>query len=258
MPEIFVPPERIKAEPDWKVVDVRRGWDDETEYIPNAVRIPFEQFRDPGDEMEGKLPTPAAFASLLSEAGIESDDRLVAYDDDHGVYASRFLVTAALFGHDLERLYLMDGDITAWARNYETAETVPERKETDYTCEIRTDNSLVSAVDLEDALDSDAVIVDTRDQIEYDTVHLPGAINFQWHTLVDDEARHLKPRDELESILKSHEITPDRPVRLYCNTARRLSFVYATLLELGYEDVGFYEGGIKAWTEYGGSVETTL
>jgi rhodanese-related sulfurtransferase len=29
------------------------------------------------------------------------------------------------------------------------------------------------------------------------------------------------------------------------------------LRDLGYEDVAFYEGGIDAWADYGGPVETS-
>lgn len=257
MPEIFVSPERVAMGTDWTVVDVRRGWDYENNHVPGAVHIPFDQFHDPGDEMEGKLPTPQAFASLLGAAGIKSDDNIVAYDGDYGIYASRFLVTSEVLGHSPDRLYLMDGDIETWTHDHETSAEAPETEGTDYTYRRRDDGLLVDATDLEDALDGDAVIVDTRDPIEYDTVHLPGAVNFQWQDLVDDEKRQLKPRDYLESILAAHDMTTGRPIRLYCNTARRLSFVYAVLRELGYEDVSFYEGGIDAWAEYGGPVKTT-
>lgn len=258
MSEIFVSPEWIATERTGvKVVDVRRESEYEADHIPGAVHVPFDRFRDPGDESEGKLPAATDFASLLAEAGIARDDRIVAYDDDHGVYASRFLVTAEVFGHEIERLHLLDGDIETWARNYETTAIVPETRVTDYACQRRSDAPLVSPAELEEALAGDAVIVDTRDGLEYDTVHLPGAVNVQWRDLVSDERRRLESHDEMVAILESHGITPDHPIRLYCNTARRLSFVYAVLVELGYDDVAFHEGGIDAWAEYGGPVETT-
>lgn len=258
MSDIFASPAEVaSAQRDRRVVDVRRADAYADTHIPGAVHIPFDSFREPTDETAGKLPTAQTFASLLSEAGIAPDDRIVAYDGDYGVYASRFLVTDEVFGHDSNRLHLLDGDITTWAQTYETTATVPEPPVTDYTCQRQPDGPLVSAADLEAALDSEAVIVDTRDPLEYKTVHLPGAVNFQWRELVTDDPRQLKPRDERERILEAHGITPDKPVRLYCNTARRLSFVYAVLRDLDYEDVAFYEGGIDAWADYGGPVETT-
>lgn len=258
MPDIFISPDQLANQrTDVTVVDVRREGEYGGNHIPGGVHVPFERFRDPTDETEGKLPTGTEFASLLGEAGITSGDRIVAYDNDFGVYASRFLVTAEVFGHDIDRLHLLDGDIDTWSRSYETTATVPEPPVTDYTPGSQADSPLVSAAELESALDDDAIVVDTRDPIEYDAVHLPGAVNFQWQDLVDEETRQLKSREERERILAAHGMTLDRRVRLYCNTARRLSFVYAVLRDLGHENVGFYEGGINAWANDGGPVETT-
>lgn len=256
--EIFVTPERVGTTAEEQtIVDVRRAGESEDGHVPGAVRVPFEAFRDPGDGMPGMLPTPSGFASLLSDAGIAPDDAVVAYDDDFGVYAARFLVTAEAFGHDRDLLFVLDGDFHRWADTFGTSCAAPTSQATEYACRRPSDGPLVTAADLEDALDRDAVIVDTRDPLEFETVHLPGAVNFQWRTLVSEDPRGLKPRDEVTAILADHGITPDRPVWLYCNTARRLSFVYALLRHLGYDDVAIFEGGIDAWADHGGKVETT-
>lgn len=258
MTHLFVsPPQLSDARTDVTVVDVRDAWAYEDGHVPGAVNIPFDDFRDPTDETPGKLPTADEFATLLSEHGIGTDDRVIAYDDEFGVYASRLLVTMELFGHDIDRLGLLDGDYTAWRHQYDTTTETLEISTREYEC-TRTDNDpLISASELDADLDGDAVVVDTRDRIEYDAVHVAGAVNFQWRALVDESHRGLKSERRCREVLADHGITFDRPVRLYCNTARRLSFVYAVLRELGHEDVAFYEGGIDAWAEYGGAVETT-
>jgi thiosulfate/3-mercaptopyruvate sulfurtransferase len=258
MASVFVSPASVDpTESGLTVVDVRREAAYAAGHVPGAVHVPFDQFRDPTDETAGKLPTAATFEALLSEAGIAPDDHIVAYDGDYGVYASRFFLTAEVFGHDPALLGVLDGDIERWARERETTTAVPETQTTDYACRRQTDGPLVSAAELEAALDGEAVIVDTRDPLEYDTVHLPGAVNLQWRDLVDEETRQRRPREQQARMLESHGIVSDRPVRLYCNTARRLSFVYTALQELEYDDVAVYEGGIAAWAEYGGPVETT-
>jgi thiosulfate/3-mercaptopyruvate sulfurtransferase len=173
------------------------------------------------------------------------------------VYASRFLVTAEVFGHDFDRLQLLDSDYTAWQRSYPVSTAVPSTGTTSYRCERTGDDPLITADQLETAFETDAVIVDTRDPLEYDTIHIPGAVNFQWRNLVDEKRRQLKSPDRCQEMLSEHGITLNQPVRLYCNTARRLSFVYTVLRELGHDDVTFYEGGIDRWAKYGGPVETT-
>lgn len=242
---------------DVVLVDVREPWQYREGHVPGAVSIPFDSFRDPTDGTAGKLPTADGFGSLLGAVGIAPADHVVAYDGEFGVYASRFLVTAEVFGHEFDRVHLLDGDFGRWKRARPVSTGTPSPQATEYPGDRSSDDPLVSAEQLEAALDTDAVIVDTRDRVEFDTVHLPGAVHFRWRDLVDEERRRLEPADRCRGILDAHGITPDRPVRLYCNTARRLSFVYAVLRELGYEDVGFYEGGIDAWANHGGPVETT-
>ena len=241
---------------DVQVVDVRDDWEySGIGHIPGAVSIPFDSFRaEDGDE--GMLPGPDVFADLLSEAGIEPGDPLVAYDDTHGVFAARFLVTALCYGH--EPLYLLDGDYSAWNREHETTTDAAAIEPTAYEITMPETTPLVDYDTVETAIDDpDAVLVDTRDESEFEEGHLPGAVLLNWKDLVDDESRGLRPEAELREVLDDHGITPDRRIVLYCNTARRISHTYAVLTHLGYEDVDFYEGSLTEWTAAGGPIETT-
>jgi thiosulfate/3-mercaptopyruvate sulfurtransferase len=256
-PRFISPNHLAESSDDIVIVDVRKPWEYEGGHIPGAINIPFDDFRDPTGEMPGKLPTADDLDRLLGENGITPDDRLIAYDGKFGVYASRFLVTMEVFGHEGERLQVLNGDYTAWTEQYDTSMKSPNTASQRYECERTGSGPLITASELDAALDTNAVIVDTRDPLEYDTVHIPGAVNFQWQELLNETDRQLKPQSRCRSILSEHDITFNRPVRLYCNTARRLSFVYIVLQELGHDDVAFYEGGIDAWAEYDGRVETT-
>jgi molybdopterin/thiamine biosynthesis adenylyltransferase/rhodanese-related sulfurtransferase len=84
----------------------------------------------------------------------------------------------------------------------------------------------------------DAVLIDTREQHEWDEAHLEGA------TLV--------PPDTVAERIE--EVVPDRSQRvlLYCRVGNR-SARAADVLEsrLGYEDVASIDGGILAWQEAG-------
>ncbi|RCU47119.1 sulfurtransferase [Haloplanus salinus] len=235
-----------------RVVDVRDAWEfDGIGHLPGAVNVPFDRFRsDEGDE--GMLPGAERWAALLGDVGIDRDDAIVAYDDEHGVFAARFLVTAFLYGH--ETLHLLDGDFSAWSRERETTSEAPSVEPSTYDVREPAASPLVDFEAVRAALDSDAVVVDTREAWEYEEGHLPGAVQLDWRELVDAETRGLKPDAELESLLAERGITPDRRVVLYCNTARRISHTYVALRHLGYDAVDFYEGSLTEWTERGGPV----
>jgi thiosulfate/3-mercaptopyruvate sulfurtransferase len=202
------------------------------------------------------LPGADAFAGLMGEAGITREDDVVAYDDHHGVFAARLLVTAELYGHASEKLHLLDGDFSSWRQTHETSSESPDVESATYEAVTPDESPLVGVDEVAAAVGSDAVIVDTREDWEYEEGHIPGAVRLDWRELVDDETRGLKPRTEMEAILDERGIAPDRRIVLYCNTARRISHTYTVLRHLGYPDLAFYEGSLTEWEASGRDLET--
>lgn len=246
-----------REDPQVRIVDVRDAWEyDGIGHVPGAVSIPFDSYRDESDVDRGTLPGSEAFADLCSEAGISPEDTIVAYDDTHGVFAARFVLTALEYGHDDVRL--LDGDYSAWNREYETSSEAPDVEPTAYDPDplAPEESPLVDYAAVEAALERGALFVDTREAHEFEEARLPGAVRFDWREVVDDETRRLKPADELEELLAEYGITPDREIVLYCNTARRISHTYVVLRALGYEDVAFYEGSLTEWVANDGEVES--
>lgn len=245
-----------RDDPDVRIVDVRDRWEFEgIGHMPGAVNVPFDAFRDGSDMERGMLPGPAAFASLLSAVGIRAGDTIVAYDDDHGVFAARFVVTALEYGHADVRL--LDGDFSAWSRAYPTTTDSTENATTDYVASpLDPDESpLIDRSAVERALGGEAVFVDTRERHEFDDGHLPGAVRFDWREAIDLDTRRLRPPTEIVDRLADHGITRDREIVLYCNTARRISHTYVVLQALGFDDVAFYEGSLREWLAEGGEVD---
>src|SRR3954467_15069079 len=86
------------------------------------------------------------------------------------------------------------------------------------------------------------VIVDVREQHEFEEAHLPGAIHV--------------PRGHLESRIEGKVREKDRPVVLYCASGQRSALAANTLQEmLGYEHVESMTGGITLWKDRGYDVE---
>jgi len=241
-----------------RVVDVRDDWEyDGIGHVPSAVNVPFDAFRAGDEGDEGMLPGADVFADLMGEAGVERGDRLVAYDDHHGVFAARLLVTAELYGHPRDRLHLLEGDFTTWQRECETTTDTPGAEAATYEVDRSAETPLVDAETVAVAVeDPDTVVVDTREDWEFAEGHISGAVQLDWRAVVDDESRGLKPETAVRSLLEAKGVIPDRRILLYCNTARRISHTYTVLRHLGYPDLAFYEGSLTAWEEEGRPVET--
>ena len=234
---------------DLQLVDVRDGWEyDGLGHLPGAVSIPFDRFRTGSGDNAGMLPSESTWATLLSEAGLTAGDDIVAYDDHHGVFAARFLVTAELLGHDPDKLHLLDGDFSSWQLDHPTSNETPDIEASDYHVDPPTATPLVGPDRVAAASgDPDAVLVDTREDEEYAEGHIPGAVLLDWRDLVDGETRGILPREEALAVLEAAGIVPEKRVVLYCNTARRISHTYVVLRHLGFEDVEFYEGSLTEW-----------
>lgn len=246
---------------DLTVVDVREGWEyDGIGHIPGAVNISFDSFRadEHGVAEAGMLPGADAFAALLEEVGTGPEARIVAYDDTHGVFAARFLVTAELYGHDPERLGLLDGDFSSWQLEGPTDDETPTSEPTTYNAAFEDDGPLVGIETVEQAVDNhDTVIVDTREGWEYEEGHIPGAVCLDWRELVDDETRGIRPESELRTLLEERGIRSESRILLYCNTARRISHTYVALRDLGYDELAFYEGSLSEWQSEARKLDTS-
>jgi len=106
----------------------------------------------------------------------------------------------------------------------------------------RSEISEIDATQARERIESgEPVVVDVREQEEWDEGHIPGAVHV--------------PRGHLESRIE--RLAPDtgRPVVVYCSAGNRSAFAAKTLAELGYEDVVSLAGGFTDWKRNGFPVQ---
>jgi sulfur-carrier protein adenylyltransferase/sulfurtransferase len=87
----------------------------------------------------------------------------------------------------------------------------------------------------------DPVVVDVREQDEWDEGHIPGALHI--------------PRGYLESRIERAAPEQAHPVLLYCSAGNRSAFAAKTLEEMGYSDVLSLAGGFTDWKRNGFPIE---
>ena len=79
----------------------------------------------------------------------------------------------------------------------------------------------------------DCIILDVREQDEYDSGHIPGAVLLPVGTIDEDTAAEVIPEK-------------DSTVLVYCRSGNRSKTASSALAELGYTHI--YEfGGINTW-----------
>ena len=107
---------------------------------------------------------------------------------------------------------------------------------------VKTEIEEVDASRARERIDSgEPLVLDVREQDEWDEGHVPGAIHI--------------PRGNLESRIERAEPDRARPIVVYCAAGNRSAFAAKTLEELGYDDVVSLSGGFTDWKRNGFPVE---
>jgi sulfur-carrier protein adenylyltransferase/sulfurtransferase len=108
--------------------------------------------------------------------------------------------------------------------------------------QVRAEISEVDTAQARELIDSgEPVVLDVREQDEWDEGHIPGALHI--------------PRGNLESRVERTVPEQSRRIVVYCSAGNRSAFAAKTLEELGYDDVVSLAGGFTDWKRNGFPVE---
>ena len=112
----------------------------------------------------------------------------------------------------------------------------------DLLAEAREQIPEIDAAGLAESLAGDAppLVVDVREQSEWDEGYIPGSVHV--------------PRGVLESRIAG-VARPDRNIVLSCAVGNRSLLAAQTLREMGYTNVGSLAGGFRGWAESGGEID---
>jgi thiosulfate/3-mercaptopyruvate sulfurtransferase len=238
------------------------GWgarDYESRHIPGAVFADLD--RDLAGEKTGTngrhpLPDPAVFARTLGRLGIDDSIQVVAYDQDSGMYASRFWWMLRWMGHD--RVAVLDGGFAKWlAENRPTQSGHQARRPRGFTGSPRTE----MVADAEDvaaiAARPDWRLIDARaperfsgqsETIDKKAGHIPGAANhfFRWNL---DDRHTLLPQRELRARFdETLKGTPPERVVCYCGSGVTACQNLLALEHAGLRGAKLYPGSWSEWS----------
>ena len=92
----------------------------------------------------------------------------------------------------------------------------------------------ISGAEAKALMDSESgyIIIDAREQYEYDDGHIPGAIHIPYDKITDCAENELPDKDQL--------------ILVYCRSGRRSKIAAEELVKLGYTHVKEF-GGIIDW-----------
>ncbi len=257
-PEMLVETEWLVehlTDPNVRIVDLRSAEAYAEGHIPNAVHMDPGRLRNSEDRLL-YVPSPEQFAAWMSELGIGTRTRVVAYDDVGGQAAARLWVLLDYYGHTA--CSLLNGGWRKWVKEGRpVTREVPRVERAEFR--IRTNPvTMCTAPELAQKLRAESVIMlDARSPEEYRgervlgprAGHIPGALNLEWRVnLTEGDVPVFKSAAELRRLYESLGITPDKEVITYCQGGGRAAHTLFVLRLLGYTKSRTYYGSWQDWS----------
>ncbi len=253
------------AEENILIVDLCQADSYIQNHVPSAVYLDYNWIVSSQKPCMGLLPDSNQLARILTAYGIGPDTHVIAYDDEGGGRACRFLWTLQTIGH--QKLSLINGGIHAWAaEGLDLDQQIHFPQPLAATREISYDDTLIANKDsiLGQLKDDNTVILDTRSTPEFNGIkvfaarggHIPGAVHYEWTNAMDKNNNlKLKDRDQIKHDLAELGVTPDKTIICHCQSHHRSAHTCIVLNSLGFNSVKGYPG---SWSDWGNDPNTPI
>jgi thiosulfate/3-mercaptopyruvate sulfurtransferase len=255
------------ADPAMVIVDCRYNLDDESwgtrEY--RTRHIPGAGYAHLGHDLAGArtgangrhpLPDAGALRETFSRLGITSGVQVVAYDQDSGMYASRFWWLLRWLGHDAAAV--LDGGFAKWIAEARSTAAGDERRDRREFRGAPRDGWTVNADEVGAKIDTPGWrIVDARAPERYrgeteplDKVagHIPSAANhfFKWN--LNEAGVFRSPADLRRTLGEAMGDVPPERVICYCGSGVTACHNLLALEHAGLHGAKLYPGSWSEWS----------
>ena len=224
-------------------------------HLPNAVHVAPAELVCGIPPATGRLPSTSQLNGLFARIGYDPTRQVIAYDDEGGGWAGRFLWTLDVIGHH-DWAYL-NGGIHAWRGAGLPIERGPGTAPQPTKVSLAVDTTPIAEIDdvLQAMQDPAQVVWDVRSAEEFrgqrqaakHVGHIPGAVHLDWMAL-KNPGDNLRLVSDLQSLLQAHGLTADKAIITHCQTHHRSGLSYMAARLLGYPNIRAYHG---SWSEWG-------
>lgn len=235
--------------------------------IPHAVFFDINKIADDSSPLPHTMPDAEVFTRHMSALGLDSDQKVILYDQSGMLSAARAWWMLRYFGHD--HVVILDGGMTAWIDAGGTTESgvaafpdkgsfIAKAPDVASPMAIRSLDDMVALVATPPS-ERPEQIIDARSSGRFSgkspeprpgmaSGHMPGALSCPISHLIDADTGRCKSPAQIMSIFLEAGIDLDKPVVTSCGsgvTACGLAFGFALI---GKQDVSIYDG---SWSEWG-------
>lgn len=226
------------TDPVLRVVDCRHdlsnpdyGWDQyQQAHIPGARFASIDRdLSDLSDLTKGRHPLPSTQDALrcFKKLGIQSENTVIIYDQQQGMYAARLWWMLRFFGE--KNVFVLDGGFLAWQeKGFPTTAAIPDETRTEKICIEKPNLDMLVTLDQLMSSYQEQFLIDSRasdryaghhEPIDKKAGHIPGAINRCWEENLESKKIYFKPQNVLKKefieLLGEHK--PEQSI-FYCGS----------------------------------------
>ncbi len=248
--------EKILNDSNLIIIDTRSFKEYSNGHIPGAVNLDLFSFHWIDTSKEGIEAFNKQTQQIFSFCGITYDKKVIFYDNQSGMLASRGVWLLTYFSHS--DVHLLDGGFEKWSSENLPIETKSNNfKPTKFSGKINSD--VITGFEfIRDNLER-LKILDARSPEEYNgkiiraakSGHIPNAENIDWNLNLTKDGV-LKHNEELE---KLYPFPKDKEIVTYCQGAYRAANTFLALKKIGFKNVRVYLG---SWGEWGNKSELSV
>ena len=247
--EIITAKEALSLISDSKtvLVDARNFPDYSNGHIEGAVNIsradivvntPYINMLAPAEQIE----------ELMGRKGIDNSMLIVVYDNNDNMDSARLWWTLKYYGND--NVKVVSGGLNALlSEGAKVSDQAASREAKTYGITEERKNMIAVRDDLRELVDnprSEAVIIDTRSQKEYEEGTIPGSILLDYKDNNFSDGTY-KTVQQIRIRYLQEKIDYDKDIYMYCKTSIRGAQTYLALYNAGYRNLKLYDG---AWVEW--------
>jgi thiosulfate/3-mercaptopyruvate sulfurtransferase len=220
-------------------------------HIPGAAFADLvDGLAEPDPELNFTFPSPERFAAGMSALGVEDGTRVVIYDRNGMMWATRLWWLLRAYGFD--DAAVLDGGFAAWTAEGRPVSTEPAaRRDATFTPRLRPE----AMASLEEVADGPACLLNALspavfrgEENRYGRAgRIPGSVNVYAHSILDPETKRLLPADELRERFAAVGALGGERVVAYCGGGISATLDAFALTLLGAEDVAVYDGSMAEW-----------
>lgn len=253
-------------QPHLKIIDLTRHAVYKQLHVPHAIHVMPNQLVEPQELASGYLPCPEKMQALIVALQLSPQDYVVAYDDEGGAWAGRFIWNLHCIGFN--QTAVLNGGLHAWlAGQYPVSNQkhIPLSSLQLFTPHfLSAQHHRIQYKTLKRHVDEQSIqIWDCRSKDEYTgqkqtarlAGHIPNAIHYEWNTALDKK-NHLKlrPLNDIRQELQQAGFDFTKPVVVYCQSHHRSGLAYILGRLLNWQ-VYAYDG---AWSEWGNHLQNPI